>query len=436
MSLNPKLGFGIALGIIAAVGMSLPAALRGWRHSEQVVPTARVKRGTLETKVHTWGEVRSSRSAMLVAPAVGGALQIIHLMKTGTRVKAGDIVVEFDPSEQQFNLERNRSELQQAEEAMAKAKLDAAVQAAKDQVELLKAKFDVRRAELDVSKNELASAIDAKKNLLALEEAKRRLAQLQQDIQSRAASGSATLAVEEEKRNKARLAIEQAQQHIEEMRVRSPMSGIVAVNQNEQASGGFFFPGMVLPEYREGDTVFPGSFVAQVLDVAQMEVQTRVNEMDRANVNPGQRVEVRVDAMPEKVFSGRVKTVAGMASATWWSGEAARKFNATIQFDKPDEKLRVGVTAAVIIFGEEVKDALYLPRQAVFEKNGKPVIYAKEGRNFEARPAKIVRFTETHVVVDGVSEGAEAALVNPEEEALKPRETRSPLGPAVSGGGR
>ncbi len=99
---------------------------------------------------------------MLTAPPIGGgSLQITHLLHTGAPVKKGELVMEFDPSEQHFKLDQNRSELLQAEQEITKAKADAAVVAAQDKVALLKARFDVRRAELDVQKNELVSTIDA-----------------------------------------------------------------------------------------------------------------------------------------------------------------------------------------------------------------------------------------------------------------------------------
>ena len=103
-----------------------------------------------------------------------------------------DLVMEFDPSEQRYKLDQNRSELMQADQEITKARADAAVVAAQDKVALLKARFDVRRAELDVLKNELVSSIDARKNDLALEQANRVLAELEQDVKSRSASGEAT----------------------------------------------------------------------------------------------------------------------------------------------------------------------------------------------------------------------------------------------------
>jgi len=371
---------------------------------------------------------------MLVAPPVGGTLQIVRLKKTGTRVNAGDVVIEFDPGEQQFNLEQARSELLQAEQEIIKMKADSTVQAAQDKVDLLTARFDVRRAELEVGRNDLVSAIDAKKNLLNLEETRRRLAQLEQDVQSRQASNQAQTAVLEEKKNKARLSMQQAQQSIENMQARAPIDGLVAIKENQDASGGFFFQGMALPEYREGDQAWPGRTVAQIVEVDRMEILSKVSETDRANISPGQAVEVHVDALPGSTYRGKVKTVSGMVTRRFLDGEGRRMFDATFQLDKADESVRPGVTARVAILGEQIRDALVLPRQALFEKEGKPVVYLKKGKELEARDVKIHYVTESQAAVEGVEEGTEVALVNPERESGKGSSKSSgPITPAAGG---
>ena len=202
----------VAVVLCAVVGVV--AAVRGAGSSASAtdVPTGRVKRGDLDMKVFVTGDLKASHSEMLTAPPIGGgALQITRLLHTGSLVKKGDLVMEFDPGEQRFKLDQNRSELLQAEQEITKAKADALVVAAQDRVALLKARFDVRRAELEVQKNELVSTIDARKNQLALEGAQRVLAELEQDVKSRTASNQATISLAEEKRNKANLAMEQAQ---------------------------------------------------------------------------------------------------------------------------------------------------------------------------------------------------------------------------------
>jgi multidrug efflux pump subunit AcrA (membrane-fusion protein) len=169
----------MAIALIVAIELSTAARPADLASTEDDVPVSKVRRGDLDLKVYTLGELRASHSATLAAPAIGGgALKITRLLHTGARVKKGDIVVEFDPIEQRYKLEQSRSELLQAEQEITNAKADSAVQAAQDKVALLKARFDVRRAELEVQKNELVSTIDATKNQLALEQARRALAEL------------------------------------------------------------------------------------------------------------------------------------------------------------------------------------------------------------------------------------------------------------------
>src|ERR1700676_1762053 len=69
------------------------------------VPVAEVRRGDLTVEIRATGELNANHTMMVTAPPVGGdSLQITHLAKTGDRVKKGDVVLEFDPSEQQYKL--------------------------------------------------------------------------------------------------------------------------------------------------------------------------------------------------------------------------------------------------------------------------------------------------------------------------------------------
>src|SRR6202049_3416263 len=192
--------------------------------SDGEIPTATVKEVDLQLKVFTKGALHTEQSRVVSAPPIaGGTLQIIQLAAAGAHVHTGEVVLEFDPSQQEYNLAQNRSDLEQADQEIVKAKADAAVQTAEDQTALLEARYAVRRAELEVSKNELVSPIDAQKNLLAFDEAKAALAQLEQDIQHHSASNQAALAISEEKRHKARLSMEQAEQNIKNMHIAAPI---------------------------------------------------------------------------------------------------------------------------------------------------------------------------------------------------------------------
>jgi multidrug resistance efflux pump len=416
------------VGVVATVRRAAPVTVG------RDIPTSRVKRGDLDMKVLATGELRASHMEMLMAPPIGGGvLQITHLLHTGAAVKKGDLVMEFDPSEQRYKLEQNRSELLQAEQEITKAKADAAVTAAQDKVALLKARFDVRRAELDVQKNELVSTIDARKNDLMLEQARRVLAELEQDVKSRSASGKAAIALAEEKRNKAKLAMDEAQQSIQKMRVAAPMDGLVALEKNEGAAGGFFFGGMTLPEYREGDQVQAGRKVGQVIDPKEMELAVKVGELERNSIKEGQPVDIELDALPGSMFHGTVKTVGGMNNRMFWEADTDVKFEITITLSSKDARMRPGLTAQVVIRGDPHKDVLYLPRQALFLKDSKRVVYVKDGNSFEPREVKIHAENESRAAIEGIGAGTEVALVDP--TASKKTANASEAAAGAGGGG-
>jgi HlyD family secretion protein len=416
-----------AVAVVAAVRRTASAAAGG-----NDIPIALVKRGDLDMRVFVTGELRASHTEVLTAPQIGGgAMQITHLLHTGAAVKKGDLVIEFDPSEQHYKLEQNRSELLQAEQEITKAKADAAVVAAQDKVALLKARFDVRRAELDVQKNELVSAIDARKNDLALEQAKRVLAEVEQDVKSRSISNQATISLAEEKRNKAKLAMDQAQDSINKMRVMAPMDGLVALDKNEGAAGGFFFSGMSLPEYREGDQVEPGRTVGQVIDPKGMELVAKVGELERNNLKEGQPVDIVLDALPEITFHGTVKTVAANSARSFWDDDTSTRFEVAISLAAADARMRPGLTAHIFINGDPRKDVLYVPRQALFLKDNKRVLYVRNGSNFDPREVKIQAENESRAAIEGISAGTEVALVDP----TAPRKAANSTAPSPSGGG-
>lgn len=402
--------------------------------SDADIPVASVKQSDVQLEVHSTGELRATRTIPAIAPPVAGStLQIIQLAKTGTPVKAGDIVVGFDPSEQQYKLAQSKSDFDEAKQEIVEAKDNAAVQTAKDKTDLLKAKFAVRQAELDVSKNDILSAIDAKKNLLTLQEAKRALAQLETDIQSHSASNEASIAVADEKSHKAALAMQEAQKNIDNMQVHATMNGLVIVHDNDNANGGMFSGGMTLPPFQEGDQVWPGAVVADVIDVSQMEVSAKVKETDRASVKNGQAVEVRVDALPGDVFHAKVKSVAGMVSNMWFD-DPAHNFDVSADLDHPDARLRPGFATHVVIFGDHLDHALSVPRQAIFDLESKPKVYVKSGHGFEPREVKIRYLTEGLAIVEGLKEGTQVALVNPEQKPGSNSKSGSAATPALGAG--
>jgi len=423
----------VAVVIVTAIGAAALAVPR-LPSRTTTVPTTHVTKGPLKLTVHAIGDLRAGRTVTLVAPPVGGMLRLVTLAQTGTSVKSESAVVEFDPADQQYTLEQEKMDLAEAEQNIVKIRADAAVQVAQDEVALLTARFDVRRGELDATANEFIGAMDAEKNKLSLEEARRRLAQLQEDVKSRTATNQASLAVALEKRNKALLSMQRAQQVIDSLVIRAPFDGVVSVKENRDASGGMIFYGMILPEYRAGDQIWPGRPVVDVIESGRMEVRAKIDESDRPNLVAGQNAVVEVDALPGEKFTAKVGQLSGLASRAnfFESSSATRLFDVSLQFDKPDPRLKAGGSVRVTLDGKELQDALHIPRQAVFDKNGKNYVFVKTGEHFEPRDVKVEQRTESRVVISGLPQGAEIALVDP---TARTTTTASPSAPTVPAGG-
>jgi HlyD family secretion protein len=499
----------LALLVLAGAGWGGYRLVRLFDQKEQVIPTTAVRRGDVVIRSYTRGELRAARSVMLIAPNLFGTVQITRLAPLGALAREKDLIVEFDDSEVRSRLDEKKLQIEQLDEQIKKAEAELEIRDNQDQVELLHARYAVRRAELEAQRNELLSSIDATKNKLNLEEAKRRLAQLESDAKSRKEQSKAELAVLHENKNRALLELQREKQRLSQVKLLAPMSGLVAIRQSR--SGGIFFRGMQLPDLREGDQVYPGTPVADVLDLSELEVSAKVGEVDRANLREGQEATIQLDAVPQKRFHARIKSLSGTASANVWSGDVAKKFDvvfsvdmkelmsglgaraeqivraleaaernrkrpivptaaevapegaapaapaATAFFQQFSEKdleraelpsppeagnqldvlIRPGLLTDIEIIVEKVPNAVHIPLQAVFEKDGNPIVYVRHGSRFDERPIKPLKRSESVLVVEGVEPGEQVALTDPNKREKKENSSGGKSGavPAPAAGG-
>jgi multidrug efflux pump subunit AcrA (membrane-fusion protein) len=165
-----------------------------------------------------------------------------------------------------------------------------------------------------------------------------------------------------------------------------------------------------------------------------MEVRTRIDEHQRANVNAGQTAQVIFDALPGVQSTAKVMSVANLATRSMEGPSPVRQFDAILRLDNIDPRLRPGTTTRMLLKGATVQ-AVHVPRTAVFEKDGKPVVYVRppDSERFEAVPVKITHRTETRTAVEGIAAGTEVSLVNPEKSAKKPNAVAPPAPPAPGG---
>jgi multidrug efflux pump subunit AcrA (membrane-fusion protein) len=399
------------LAVLAAAGwgafrLTRVAASTGQSSS---LPITQVKRGKVTITVAARGELQGGNSEMLTAPMTGGNDMAITVLRApGELVQAGDVVVAFDTTEQEFKLREAEADLAEAEEQVAQAQATSQAKEEEARYQLLQAKAEVKLAELECKRNPLLAAITARQNTLALESARDRLRQLEHDLASRKATTEAGVAIQEAARNKARVKAKTARQNIDAMTLKAKTSGYVNVQQN--TSGNFFMFGMQLPAYQVGDTVRAGMAVAQIPDLKNWEVSARIGELDRGNLAQGQPVEITAVALPGKGFKGKVKDLGNTSGPPW-----DRRFECKISLNESATEMRPGMSARILITTSVLDDAVWVPSQALFESDGRKFVYLRGPSGFLPHDVQLVKRSESQVVLKGVNEGQVVALANPDQ---------------------
>jgi len=239
-----------------------------------------------------------------------------------------------------------------------------------------------------------------------------------------------------EKHNKARLAMQQAEENIQNMNVKAAVDGMVVIHGNRNSTGGMFWSGMTVQEYDVGDQANPGEVVGEVIDISQMEISAQVSERDRPYIKPAQSVEILMDALPNDKFYGKVANVAGSAGNNDWFEDMQRKFDVTIRLDHSDPRLRPGFTSHLVILGDRLAQVVTIPSEAVFDHSGKTVAYIRKIASWQPQEIKVSAFTEGRAIVDsGLAPGTQVALVDPEKRAASKSKSQAASGPPVNSGG-
>jgi HlyD family secretion protein len=398
----------VSIGIISVV-ISAAAAMWVRAHGESL-PTAEVKQGEWVDNVELRGEVKALRSISLSAPSNAGELQILKLVPSGTVVKAGDMVVEFDRTKRQRTLEEERTALKQQEAEIEKVRAQGRLKSEKNRTDVVKSGYNVSRAELDTRKAEVIAPIQGEKNRLDYVDRQYQLGENEARSAADDIGTSADVGRASQKRNKALFDVQQGERAVSSMILRAPVAGMVTVMPNWRNQVGWG----EAPEFKEGDRLWPGAGIAELPDLSSVQVTARVDETDRGRVKKGQKAKVRVDAVPDREFDATVAEISPLAKLDFSSWPLTKSFDLILELATADQRLRPGMSANARIAVDRKADALLLPAQAVFEKAGRSVVYVQGAWGFEESTIEVAKRTPKQVsVARGVKAGQRVALRDP-----------------------
>jgi HlyD family secretion protein len=402
----------LCLPAILAGGIVLK--MRGENRNKMSIPSAEVKLGDFIDYVELRGEITVRSSVVIAAPNNAGDLQILKLARNGAQVKKGDFIAEFDPSTLQRTADQARSSLKQVESEIAKAKAQQLLSEEQIKTEMMSAEFALERARLDASTRDVIAAIENEKFVLALQKAEQKLLELKSKMESRRIGTEADMAAIIRKRDKAKADLEQAEQNMMALTIASPADGILTLLSNSRSRTSYSGSA---PIYKEGDRTYPGNEIAEIPDMSTIQAKTAVLEADRGRVMPGQPALLNIEAVPEREHKGRVKEISPLAQLDYSDFMTTKNFGMVIELENPDPKLRPGMMTGIRIEVERVHDAIVIPVEAVFFKNGQTVAYVLSDGMHRERPLALARRGIGQIMVSkGLKPGERIALKDPTQQ--------------------
>ncbi len=395
----------VASGGFAAVRLANPAVK---------VPTGEVKRGDFVDSLQLRGETKALKSVTISAPFRAGQLQIIKLAKNGSQVKKGDVVVQFDVTKLQQDLAQNRSLLRSAEAEIEQTRAQTRLMEEQDVTDLMKARYDLEAAKLDASKQEIVSKIEGEKAKLTVEDDEQKVLQDEQKLKSDRAGAAADIEAKKQKREKALYDVQQSERAVSVLTLKAPIDGMVQLMRNWRAGG--FFGGA--PEFKEGDRAWPGAPMVELPDLTSLRVGARVEEIDRGKLKTDQPVTLRVDAVPDREFAGRVARISTLTSMDFAAGwPFPRNFDVEIELAQSDARLKPGMRATLRVAVDRLPNSVLIPTEASFQKLGRTVAYVQRGAKFEERAIDVSRRGEGQLLIaSGLTPGERVALKDPTEK--------------------
>ena len=440
--------------------------------------TVATHKGTLRILVTESGALESTKTVDGLCELIGHQNKIIQLIAEGSHVNKGDIVCRFDSGELEKNIAQQEIKAKQALSKIETSKQEVEIAKNKGESEIIAARLEFELAKLDLemyregtylaetdkirgaiglNEKNLREALNKQEQVIALMkkgfkspqdkrvadadvdglqvglrgvtqelkvktdyEFKRKSTefssktdQAQKKIEQAKATLKAQMAKTESELDSAKATHSIEDQQLKEFLrqkektvIQAEQEGIVAY-----ANDRWYDPSSAI---REGAMVYSRQKVFSLPDMTSMQVKVNVHESLVKKIKPGLRAEIRVEAFPNLVLIGKVKTVSNLAdSSRGWSSGGVKEYSTVVTVENmPKEELKPGMTSEVKILVNEIPEALLVPIGAVAEHKGEFFAFVEQtGGKTETRKVKVGETNDKFVqIIEGLKEGENVAL--------------------------
>src|ERR1700732_1343555 len=367
---------GIGVGAVVILGSISWYSIYQANKGVVEVQTGKVVKQDVASVVTASGEVRPKTYTNVLGEGIGKITDIV--VKEGDHVKKGDILLHLENIQPAADVQAQEASISSTEAGMrvAAASYDSAVATlAQRQADLQKARFDWQRTQ-ELYKSQLISKQEFDANKATFDSASAALnASKAQVEQARAARDQAR-----ENMSQTQAVLKHTKDTLRKTTYTAPIDGIVSYIA-----------------VRVGENVVPGiqnavgSFLMTISDMSIVTSEVKVDETDITNVREGQVAEVTIDAVPGKVFKGRVSQVgelailppSGQAATTQTPAntQEARDFKVVVTIEDAPASIRPGLSTTAKIQTAQKQAVLTIPIQAIAVRSQKELDEAKQGQS-------------------------------------------------------
>jgi HlyD family secretion protein len=313
----------IGLGIGGLIFLLVVGSIISGKREQPIpITTEKAVRRTIIERVSATGKVQPE-TEVKISPEVAG--EIIELpVVDGKEVKKGDLLVKIRPDSYKALLEQQQAAINTAQAVSGQQK------ASRE-----KADMDRKQAE-DLFHKKLISQTEMTAAQTNYDAAKSMFESGLHNIEGAQAS------------------LSQARDQLSKTTIYSPLDGIVTLLNSK------------LGERVVATNQFAGTEVMRVADLTHMQAVVDVNENDVVHVKRGDPATVSIDAYGDRKFKGTVEQIANTGKTTGTgTQEEVTNFEVKIQLEKPEMRLRPGLSCTAEIQTDLVKDAVSVPIQSV-----------------------------------------------------------------------
>jgi len=398
--------------VVVALGVPGAWLLARDAGGEDPAVVATVKRGPFRVMVTTSGELRARKFVQIQGPsdmqqAEVWQTKLSSIVPEGTVVKEGDVVAELDRSGVAAKISEVTLALQKAQAQFEQATLDSALNLSKAREEIRTQESAMEEARLAKEQAVYEAPTVKRKAEIDLEKAMRALAQSKSDYKTKTEQAQAKMREVGSDLEQQRNRLARMQKVMEAFSIRAPAQGMVIYikewNGKKRVAGS------------QVNAWEPT--VATLPDLSEMESITYVNEIDVRKVAVGQPVFLSLDSDPSKKLPGKVTAVANVGEQR--PNADAKVFEVKVLVQQTDTTLRPGMTTSNAIETLTIKEALYVPLEAVVNEGGQSFVYKRNGSSAVRQQVETGAMSDDEVViVRGLAEG-DRVLLSPPADAAK-----------------